>query len=177
MQRLPERLLTFAKSDRRIDHQQHRVGPPAAAPAEVHPALFDAPRFAATVESLARGIYQAHPRPAELDLRLEHVAGGAGIDIDERALLAAQRVEQARFASVHAPHQRHLGAIAHELPVGRGERQETGLQRAHRPRALRLGPRVRLLVGEIERAFELGERAHQLGAQAAHLLLERTRVH
>ena len=78
----------------------------------------------------ARGVDEAEPEAAELEARLDPVAGGAGLGAHDGALLAEEEVEEARLARVGRSREGHAEALRDEArcPEGRGKGFEVGAQ-------------------------------------------------
>ena len=74
----------------------------------------------------ASGVHQGEGHAFEHQLAFQQVAGGAGQIRHNRPVLAAEEVEQGRFAHIGATHNRHPQALAQALALLRLPHQ--GLQ-------------------------------------------------
>jgi hypothetical protein len=65
----------------------------------------------------AGGVHQGEGHPFEHQLAFQQVPGGAGQIGHDRPVLAAEAVEQGRFAHVGATHNRHPQTLAQALAL------------------------------------------------------------
>ncbi len=101
--------------------------------------------------------------PPTVRVLLDGVARGAGDGGDDGALGAEQRIEQARFADVGPPDQRHAQPLAQHAPLVGAREQPLDLvaRLADQRRQLGWVGRRHLVFGEVDAGLDAHQRARR----------------
>ncbi len=146
---------------RRVHDPQHEVRTFRPRPRAAHALLFD--RVVAFPH--ARRIQQRHRIAAEIEMHLDHVARGPRMGRDDRGLAPRQPIEQARFAGIRRPGDRHHQPLPQPLAAMFVAQRFLNLFKQF-PRSMKCGRNQVLrdirLVGKIDPRLDQRERADQL---------------